>query len=224
MLKQAIYAKFTMINIHDHKAFLIFLVGFVTAQAADHVEIYLKDLQKGDGWFIEQAWQKYKPTPVFVRIDGTIPEEYAVIIPKQTLFESVFGISTKTDYTNSTAFSPKETAWWVVKFCFGGGALSYFTIAYFIYRIYRIARKLYTIVGWVNGSTEEESTLEVVERMLFKKKSLEKPTITEHEKFLLKIYHKLNKLLIVLGIRDYFWCEPEFDQLIELHLAQEKNE
>lgn len=213
-----------MINIHARSLFFILFLNFTAAQGADHVEIYLKDLQKGDGWFIEQAWEKYKPTPVFVRIDETIPEEYAVIIPKQTLFEGIFGTSTKTKHTNAATLNPKETAWWVVKFCFGGGALSYFTIAYFIYRIYRIARKLYTIVGWVNGSTEKESTLETVERMLFRKKNLKEPIITEHEKFLLKIYHKLNRLLIELGLRDYFWCEPEFDQLIELHLAQEKNE
>lgn len=136
------------------------------------------------------------------------------VIPETTFFEKIKNSLTGNENTElkgqGDLFSTKKVALYFIKSCFGVTAVSYFSVAYVIYRAYKIAQK---IKLWFkeDDNQEETNTMDDIERMLFKKKSY---LLSPSDEKWLSYYVRLNAYLKTKGLRAYFIKNKQLDKLI----------
>lgn len=215
MLKRAICAKFMMINIPVHKN-IFFLAGIICSlQSA--IEIHIPDLSEQYQRTLMEVWMQNKKHHIVIDIQPGQPFKLEVI-PEESLFDSFFAPLKK---VGKALGLTRKMLFWTSGSLVGSGALSYVVIFYFIYRIYRIAKKLYVLCApFLNE--ESEDTFETVDRLLFRSGTKQHTFFSDHERHLLHIYLKLTLHLKKLYIRQFFPYNEQLEMLIEKYCTESK--
>lgn len=137
------------------------------------------------------------------------------VIPETTFFEKIKNSLTGNKNTElkgqGDLFSTKKVALYFIKSCFGVTAVSYFSIAYVVYRAYKIAQKI-SLWFKEDNTQEETNTMNDIERMLFKKKSY---SLSPSDEKWIKLYMKMDSFLREKRLRSFFFFKQESDFLIK---------
>lgn len=114
--------------------------------------------------------------------------------------------------------STKTIVMYGFKAFFGTGLLSYITILYFMYRVYKIVKKVQTLMSWLSPEKEPDQTeeaLALLEKIVRKK---ECGFITQQEYYYLRLYKKISHFLKSVKIRKLFPLDEEIEASIDLLL------
>ena len=187
-----------MINIRV----LSVLLFSVTLQCHD-IELRIPDLSETNIDHIKKLGQNYPGKTMKIEV-----------IPETTFFEKIKRNITGENGSKSKgeggSVSSRAAFMYFIKSCFGTTAVSYFSIAYVIYRAYKIAKKINL---WFKEDEEEKDDMNTIERMLFKNK---KYKLSNIEMFYLNTYITLHKQLRLCGLRNYFSVNKKLDKIIFL--------
>ena len=186
-----------MINIRG----LSFLF-FVSILTAHDIELRIPELSDQHLQYLKELGQQYPGKTMKIEV-----------LPETTFFEkiknSLAGNGNSESKGQGDGFSTKSAVFYFIKSCFGASAVSYFSIAYIIYRAYKIAKK---ISLWFKEDDKEESdTMSDIERMLSRNRTFK---LSKSDKKWLSYYVSLNIYLRKKGLRSYFIQNKKLDELI----------
>lgn len=210
MLKQVIYVRFMMTSIRALNLLSVLCLSSFYLCGLYRVDMTFEHIPAEDLTYFEQLKTYYPHTTLHITTEE-----------QQSWLGS---LRKKTSSGASFLWSAKDIAWFAGKLCFSGTALSYITTLYFLYRIYRIVKKLNSWCNWWSNSNDslQDEALDIVERMLLKKL---KKTITrryggknksasaaykifykelEAEKQILLLYLRLDNVLKKYRLRSFF--------------------
>ena len=186
-----------MINIRGLS--FLFFVSIVTAH---DIELRIPELSDQHLQYLKELGQQYPGKTMKIEV-----------LPETTFFEkiknSLAGNGNSESKGQGDGFSTKSAVFYFIKSCFGASAVSYFSIAYIIYRAYKIAKK---ISLWFKEDDKEESdTMSDIERMLSRNRTFK---LSKSDKKWLSYYVSLNIYLRKKGLRSYFIQNKKLDELI----------
>ena len=186
-----------MINIRGLS--FLFFVSIVTAH---DIELRIPELSDQHLQYLKELGQQYPGKTMKIEV-----------LPETTFFEkiknSLAGNGNSESKGQGDGFSTKSAVFYFIKSCFGASAVSYFSIAYIIYRAYKIAKK---ISLWFKEDDKEESdTMSDIERMLSINRTFK---LSKSYKKWLSYYVSLNIYLRKKGLRSYFIQNKKLDELI----------
>lgn len=198
------------------KLFLFLLIALTKSYCYySSINICIPELSDESLLYLHKVSQQYPGVPLTIHVNPELNPAFECV-QKRSWWEEIFS-SIKRNGTE-TRISGLRT----LKFLIGGGAISYCTIAYFIYRIYKIARKLNAMRNWwnnlhINSDHTHDDAMAELEKALFR--TLKQNPCTNSERTLLKAYRRLNRVLISCGIRNLFQRDRELDLLVEKEIT-----
>ncbi len=187
-----------MINIRGLS--FLFFVSIVTAH---DIELRIPELSDQHLQYLKELGQQYPGKTMKIEV-----------LPETTFFEkiknSLAGNGNSESKGQGDGFSTKSAVFYFIKSCFGASAVSYFSIAYIIYRAYKIAKK---ISLWFKEDDKEESdTMSDIERMLSRNRTFK---LSKSDKKWIKLYMKIDSFLREKKLRSFFFFKKESDFLIK---------
>jgi len=187
----------------------------------DHIEICLHELNLESLNYLVKVWNDNPGVPLSIHINKDLPQKIEEI-PKLSFLKKWLGSSSNAHSTIGLT-SSKNILFLIVQFVLGGGAISYCTTFYFIYRVYHIAKKINNFTHWF-GESNQDSTLEIideVERIIFKTAGHNAAeNIDQYEHIIFKLYKNIDQRLKDYGLRKFFPHDPYLDQLIVQKLEE----
>lgn len=190
------------------------VILFFTKSNASHITIQLGKLEQEELRYLAQIAQvsNFKKLVITVIPGAQFSCEYK---DPENFLDAI-----KNKITPSSGFiNTKSILMYGFKAFFGTSLLSYITILYFIYRVYKIAKKLQILVAWIvpeQGDNSTHEALDLIEKMIRKK---EWPVFTQQDYDTLQFYKKVVGTLEQLKIRWLFPCNQKADQTIDLLLT-----
>ena len=170
-------------------------IGIVSLSAYD-VEVRVPALDAHYLPIIQSLWEK---CPSSMKIE---------VIKNTTFWEKITGSGGPKIQPYSSLL--QKIPWQLGSFVFNGSMCSYLAIAYFFYRVYRVVTKINSFLSWWNGTSQETTLIEDVERMFVrtvKKDSFydAKAELFYEECVLLEAYLYIEETLSSLHIK---WMFP----------------